>query len=349
MSFTVGQLAKLTGLTVRALHHYHAIGLLEPSQRSDSGYRLYTQADIVRLYRIQALQRLNLSLNEVAAALAKDGAPLPDMIAQQLDELDDRIEKAAALRTRLTQIRDVLTRGDEPVTGDWLAAVELITQYDKYCSSDELQQLLAHSNADKDQWCSLLSELRTAMEREVPVQSDHAQGLAERWMQLMLARVGGDVGLAIKMKLAYHAQPDLQARIQAQSGLDAAVMDYLTRAVRHGNLTAWARHLEPAVLERLNMPDDRIRELLRVAGEMRNAMAAGDGTHAVTVQALVGQWESLLDEFSGSDATVKERIQQALHADPLLARRWALDSSLLEFVQRARNVWHNAGTLHGRA
>jgi DNA-binding transcriptional MerR regulator len=37
MSFTVGQLAKLTGLTVRALHHYHAIGLLEPSQRSESG------------------------------------------------------------------------------------------------------------------------------------------------------------------------------------------------------------------------------------------------------------------------------------------------------------------------
>lgn len=87
MSFTVGQLAKLTGLTVRALHHYHAIGLLEPSHRSESGYRLYTQADIVRLYRIQALQRLNLSLTEVAAVLEKEGAPLPEMIAQQLDEL----------------------------------------------------------------------------------------------------------------------------------------------------------------------------------------------------------------------------------------------------------------------
>jgi len=78
MSFTVGQLAKLTGLTVRALHHYHAIGLLEPSQRSDGGYRLYSQADIVRLFRIQALQRLNLSLDEIAAVLAKDGAPLPE-------------------------------------------------------------------------------------------------------------------------------------------------------------------------------------------------------------------------------------------------------------------------------
>jgi DNA-binding transcriptional MerR regulator len=349
MSFTVGQLAKLTGLTVRALHHYHAIGLLEPSQRSDSGYRLYTQADIVRLYRIQALQRLNLSLNEVAAVLANDGAPLPDMIAQQLDELDDRIEKATALRARLTQIREVLTRGDEPVAGDWISAVDLITQYDKYCSSDELQRLLANSNADKDQWRSLLSELRAAAERDVPVQSDHVQGLADRWMQLMLARVGGDVGLAIKVKLAYHAQPDLQARMQAQSGLDAATMEYLTRAVRHGNLTAWARHLEPAALERLNMPDDRMREWLRVAGEIRSAMAAGDGVDNLAVQTLVGEMESLLDEFSGGDSSVKDRMQQALHADATLQRRWALDPSLLEFVQRARNVWHHAGTVHGRA
>src|SRR6185436_14674937 len=301
MSFTVGQLAKLTGLTVRALHHYHAIGLLEPSQRSDSGYRLYTEVDIVRLFRIQALQRLNLSLDEIAAVLEKDGAPLPEMIAQQLDELDDRIDKATALRSRLSQLHEVLTRGGEPVAGDWLAAVELITQYDKYCSSDELQRLLVHSNAEKDQWRSIIAELREAVRRDVP-----AQTLADRWMQLMLSRVGGDVGLAIKMKLAYHAQPDLQARMQAQSGLDPAMLDYLTRALRHGNLAAWARHLEPAALERLNMPDDRMREWLRVAGEIRSAMAAGDGVDTVGVQALVGEMESLLDEFSGGDVSVKD-------------------------------------------
>ena len=46
-----------------------------------------------------------------------------------------------------------------------------------------------------------------------PVRSSHAQTLADRWMQLMLSRVGGDVGLAIKMKLAYQAQPELQARM----------------------------------------------------------------------------------------------------------------------------------------
>jgi DNA-binding transcriptional MerR regulator len=349
MSFTVGQLAKLTGLTVRALHHYHAIGLLEPSQRSDSGYRLYTQADIVRLFRIQALQRLNLSLDEIAAVLAKDGAPLPDMIVQQLDELDDRIEQATTLRSRLSQLHEVLTRGGEPVAGDWLAAVELITQYDKYCSSDELRRLLVHSNAEKDQWRSLLAELREAVRRDLPVQSDHAQTLADRWMQLMLSRVGGDVGLAIKMKLAYQAQPELQARMQAQSGLDAPTLDYLTRALRHGNLAAWARHLDAAALERLRMPDERLRELLRVSGELRSAMAAGEGVDSVGVQSLVVEWEALLDEFAGGDAAIKDRMHQALHADALLQRRWALDSSLLEFVQRARNVGSNGSTLHGRA
>jgi DNA-binding transcriptional MerR regulator len=349
MSFTVGQLAKLTGLTVRALHHYHAIGLLEPSQRSESGYRLYTQADIVRLFRIQALQRLNLSLHEVAAVLAKDGAPLPEMIAQQLDELDDRIEKATALRSRLGQLHEVLTRGGEPVAGDWLAAVELITQYDKYCSSDELQRLLIHSNTEKDQWRSLLAELREAVHRDVPVQSEHTQTLADRWMQLMLARVGGDVGLAIKMKLAYHAQPNLQARMQAQSGLDTEMMDYLTRALRHGNLTAWAAHLDPSALERLDLQDDRMREWLRVAGELRNAMAGGEGVDSVVVQSLVAEWESLLDAFAGGDTAIKDRMQEALHADLRLQRRWALDASLLEFVQRARNLRRSGSAIHGRA
>jgi hypothetical protein len=78
-------------------------------------------------------------------------------------------------------------------------------------------------------------------------------------------------------------------------------------------------------------------------------MAAGDGVDNVGVQALVGEMESLLDEFSGGDSSVKDRMQQALHADATLQRRWALDPSLLEFVQRARNVWHNAEAVHGRA
>jgi DNA-binding transcriptional MerR regulator len=56
MLLNVGDLAKRCGLTVRMLHHYDAIGLLTPSARSNSGYRLYDKADIARLHQIQALR-----------------------------------------------------------------------------------------------------------------------------------------------------------------------------------------------------------------------------------------------------------------------------------------------------
>jgi hypothetical protein len=97
------------------------------------------------------------------------------------------------------------------------------------------------------------------------------------------------------------------------------------------------------------MPDDRLRELLRVSGELRSAMAAGESVDSGGVQSLVLEWETLLDEFSDGDAAIKDRMHQALHADALLQRRWALDSSLLEFVQRARNVNRTGRVTHGVA
>jgi DNA-binding transcriptional MerR regulator len=51
----IGELARATGLTVRTLHHYDAVGLLPPSERSEAGYRLYTRTDVERLYEIVAL------------------------------------------------------------------------------------------------------------------------------------------------------------------------------------------------------------------------------------------------------------------------------------------------------
>uniref|UniRef100_UPI0013D38749 MerR family DNA-binding transcriptional regulator n=1 Tax=Raoultella planticola TaxID=575 RepID=UPI0013D38749 len=48
--YTVGELAKRAGLTVRTLHHYEELGLLNPSGRSDAGYRRYSEADVLRLH-----------------------------------------------------------------------------------------------------------------------------------------------------------------------------------------------------------------------------------------------------------------------------------------------------------
>ena len=72
----VGELAKRTGVSVRTLHYYEEIGLLAPSRRSEAGYRLYGDADVVRLQQIMSLRQLGFSLEQIRDCLHRDDVPL---------------------------------------------------------------------------------------------------------------------------------------------------------------------------------------------------------------------------------------------------------------------------------
>ena len=78
----VGELAKQTGLSVRTLHHYDAIGLLVPSHRTAAGHRLYTAVDVARLQQVVSLRQLGLSLDEVRGCLDR-GDPAPLAVLEQ--------------------------------------------------------------------------------------------------------------------------------------------------------------------------------------------------------------------------------------------------------------------------
>ena len=105
MQLKIGQLARRTGLTVRALHHYDDIGLLKPAARAESGYRLYGREDIARLYRIQALRRLDMSLADIAALLDDEAHGIDDIVARQLGALEQQIRQASALRDHLSALQ----------------------------------------------------------------------------------------------------------------------------------------------------------------------------------------------------------------------------------------------------
>lgn len=92
-----GELAGLTGLTVRALRHYDEIGRLVPSERSGTGHRRYSGGDLQRLYEILALRQLGLPLAEVAGVL-DHGLDPRAVVGHQLAHLDRSI--AAARRSR---------------------------------------------------------------------------------------------------------------------------------------------------------------------------------------------------------------------------------------------------------
>jgi MerR family transcriptional regulator, thiopeptide resistance regulator len=65
----VSEVARMTGVSVRALHHYDEIGLLIPRERSDAGYRRYDDADLLRLPQILIGREQGLSLEEIRRSL----------------------------------------------------------------------------------------------------------------------------------------------------------------------------------------------------------------------------------------------------------------------------------------
>lgn len=67
--WTVGEVALLTRLSVRTLHHYDEIGLLRPGARTEAGYRLYTPADLARLWRVLSYRELGFPLAEITRLL----------------------------------------------------------------------------------------------------------------------------------------------------------------------------------------------------------------------------------------------------------------------------------------
>src|SRR5258708_12828739 len=79
-TWKVGGVARAIGVTVRTLHHYDEIGLLQPSARLAGGHRLYDADDVARLYRIIRLCPLGFPLRQVADGLAEPEWPLEPAI-----------------------------------------------------------------------------------------------------------------------------------------------------------------------------------------------------------------------------------------------------------------------------
>ncbi|MFG1694571.1 MerR family transcriptional regulator [Nonomuraea sp. NPDC049309] len=93
MSFTVGQVARLAGVTVRTLHHYDEIGLLSPRERTPAGYRRYSDDDITRLQQILLYRELGFPLEEIAAILDRPGADHLDHLRRQHELLTRKAER----------------------------------------------------------------------------------------------------------------------------------------------------------------------------------------------------------------------------------------------------------------
>ncbi|WP_127506321.1 MerR family transcriptional regulator [Actinoplanes solisilvae] len=108
-----GEIARLAGVSVRTLRHYHQVGVLPEPARRANGYREYTVRDLVLLLRIRRLAELGISLDEIRPMLRATGRA--DAVLDDLDrELATQIEQLTARREVIAQLRAAGTRPDLP-------------------------------------------------------------------------------------------------------------------------------------------------------------------------------------------------------------------------------------------
>ncbi len=111
MSFSVGQVAGLAGVTVRTLHHYDEIGLLSPGARSAAGYRRYTDADLERLQQVRFYRELGFPLDEIATMLDDPTADPLAHLDRQHTLLTVRLERTRHMIEAVEAAREAIRMG----------------------------------------------------------------------------------------------------------------------------------------------------------------------------------------------------------------------------------------------
>lgn len=143
---TIGQLASYAGVTVRAIRHYHQIGLLAEPDRDRSGYRSYDAAAVVRLIRIRVLTDAGVPLARVQELLVAG----PDEFARAVEEIDK------ALSADIRRLQTNRERIAKLAAGDHLALPRIVLDY-----LDRLRGLgvgESYIKLERDAWIMLAAQ-----------------------------------------------------------------------------------------------------------------------------------------------------------------------------------------------
>ncbi|MBI3349647.1 MAG: MerR family transcriptional regulator [Burkholderiales bacterium] len=326
MLLKVGELARRTGLTVRALHHYDSIGLLRPSGRSERGYRLYNRDDVARLHGIQTLRRMGLPLGEIAQLLDGGAVTLPVILVQQIGTLDQTIAQAQALRERLTVMQMILAGGGQPEIDDWLASLSMMSTFEQYFSAAELKLIFQRWKRSATEWPPLVQAIRDAMQRRVPPDSLEVQPLVRRWMDVSARWMNGNLELLNRWGSMLREQPELPL----PAGMDQALLAYIEQAVQL-RMAAIAKHLSADDLRRLDPTLDP--EWRALGARAERLMADGIPPRSAGARQLAHEWQTLLDRMVRHDAGLLTRLLAAYENEPLLRAGTVFTQEVVQYVR----------------
>ena len=202
MSYTVGDVASMAGITVRTLHHYDEVGLLSPSGRSTAGYRKYAEDDLSRLQQILCYRELGFPLEQITALLDDAHSDELDHLRRQHALLTDRIERLLAIAGAVERLMEARQMGISLTPEEM---VEVFGDHDPTEHAEEAKERWGDTDAyreshrrtskyTKADWLKIKAEggaaaeqMIAALQAGLPADSEEATAAAES-MRLQIDR-----------------------------------------------------------------------------------------------------------------------------------------------------------------
>ncbi|MEU9652203.1 MerR family transcriptional regulator [Streptomyces sp. NPDC048110] len=299
----IGEVARRSGVSARMLRHYESLGLVRPSGRTGSGYREYSQDDIRRIFHIESLRSLGLSLREIGRALDEPGFAPSALVDDLVRRTRERIAAETELLTRLRRI-------DAAGPAGWEDVLQVVA----------LLQALGSKSADTRQRAALSSAHEAAVPMEALVEAvlseaDHNVAGALRWA---LARAGDDPAPLLAGGLASPVAAVRERAVKALAELPGGeagarlrhALDSPDAAVRgHAALALGTRGVGEAVPTLIDMVVEGRNDT--DAADALSVLAADTATADRIAKGLVGRIA-----HDTTEAPARGRLTQALAGIP---------------------------------
>ncbi|WP_063014790.1 HEAT repeat domain-containing protein [Nocardia nova] len=214
----IGEVARYSGVSARMLRHYDSLGLVRPTGRTVGGYREYSVADIRRIFHVEGLRSLGLSLTQIGRALDDPGFTPSALVGDLVRATEERLSRDRELLERLRAVEAAEPSG-------WQDALRIVELLRGLGSSDAARRQQAVLAPAEEMPAELLAEA-------VLTESDPYVAGALRWA---LARAGAEGVLHVASGLD---SADVEVRRRAASALaeipeeeaGAVLLDALTDA-----------------------------------------------------------------------------------------------------------------------
>lgn len=228
----IGEFSARSGVSARMLRHYEKLGLIEAAERSSAGYREYRETDLARIFHIESLRTLGMSLSEVKEALDDPDFRPSELLSELIRDTRDRLRRDRELLSRLRAVQEV-------GPADWDSVLELIGMLRQLRSPEAAQRQRAAFDAGSGRH----PPVETLAEAALREENLNVAG-ALRWA----LRQSGEAGLSAIARRSNHPEPRIRRRVMRILGEEAASPSARV-GLRHG----------------LVDPDEQVRQLAALA------------------------------------------------------------------------------------